>query len=110
MSEHTPAPWHYQERSDAYTHILRAGQNRYLGSFSQTSAPHSEANARRAVACVNAFHDPSGRTIATEDIAEGLFWRLYDFALILKACPPDYAMGEVVSELLRSLKIERPGE
>lgn len=36
-----------------------------------------EKNWDRTQACVNAFHSPT-RTIATEDIQEGDFWRLYD--------------------------------
>ena len=50
MTKHTPGPWWYQEKSDAYTHIIRAGESRYLGSFSQSDNPEVEANARLAAA------------------------------------------------------------
>ena len=41
----TPGPWRYQERSDAYTHIVRAGESYFVCQLSQTGK-QSEANAR----------------------------------------------------------------
>jgi hypothetical protein len=50
MSKHTPGPWHYQEKSDAYTHIIRGPNNEYVAGFSQHSNGRSEADARLAAA------------------------------------------------------------
>jgi beta-phosphoglucomutase-like phosphatase (HAD superfamily) len=46
MSKHTPGPWHYQEKSDAYTHIVRAGERRFITQLSQDTSGEAEANAR----------------------------------------------------------------
>lgn len=43
---HTPGPWHYQENSDPYTHIVRDSAERYIGGCSQDSGGNAEANAR----------------------------------------------------------------
>lgn len=72
-------------------------------------------------ACVNAFHDPAGRKIATEDIGEAVVWRLIN---ALRATTNDLntarlimdqgarnLAGEIVKEnrtLLSSLKIQEP--
>jgi hypothetical protein len=50
MSKYTPAPWHYQEKSDAYTHIVRDADNRYVCGCSQDSSGNAEANARLVAA------------------------------------------------------------
>ena len=44
----TPGPWFYQEKSDAYTHIIRPSANhgRIVVSFSQHSNGTSEKDAR----------------------------------------------------------------
>lgn len=47
---HTPGPWRYQERSDAYTHIVRAGENRFLCQLAQDTSGEAEANARMIAA------------------------------------------------------------
>ena len=44
--EHTKGPWHYQEESDAYTHIIRGAKGEFIGSASQGSKNNEEANAR----------------------------------------------------------------
>lgn len=31
----TPGPWHYQEESDAYTHIVRGPKNEHLVQLRQ---------------------------------------------------------------------------
>lgn len=55
MSEqHTPEPWHYQEESDAYTHIVRGNGHKYIVAAPQGSKSGQEADCRRIVACVNA--------------------------------------------------------
>jgi hypothetical protein len=45
VSGHTPGPWRYQENSDAYTHIVRAG-DRFLCQLAQDTSGEAEANAR----------------------------------------------------------------
>jgi hypothetical protein len=50
---HTEGLLHYQEESDAYTHIIRDEQERYVAGFSQHSNGRAEADARRFVACWN---------------------------------------------------------
>ena len=55
MSEHTPTPWRYQEKSDAYTHIVRSGE-RFIFQLSQNTNGESEATARFIVKAVNS-HD-----------------------------------------------------
>lgn len=41
-----PAPWHYQERSDAYTHIVRAADNQFVVQMPQDTSGIAEAEAR----------------------------------------------------------------
>jgi hypothetical protein len=50
-TKHTPGPWHYQERSDAYTHIVRNAEgDRIIVYAPQSTLPSAEANARLAAA------------------------------------------------------------
>jgi hypothetical protein len=51
---HTEGKLHYQEESDAYTHIARDVNGRIIFSTPQGSKGTDEANARRLVACWNA--------------------------------------------------------
>lgn len=46
MSGYTKGPWHYQENSDAYTHIVRGPNQEFIGSAPQGTKGHDEANAR----------------------------------------------------------------
>lgn len=46
MGKHTPGPWFYQERSDAYTHIVRGDGNRFITQLAQDTSGEAEANAR----------------------------------------------------------------
>jgi hypothetical protein len=46
VAQHTPGPWWYQEKSDAYTHIVRTGENRFLCQLAQDTSGEAEANAR----------------------------------------------------------------
>ncbi|MDT3468959.1 hypothetical protein [Stenotrophomonas maltophilia] len=46
MSKHTPGPWAYQEDSDAYTHIVRGPNNRFICQLAQVTSAEIEANAR----------------------------------------------------------------
>lgn len=41
----TQGEWHYQERSDAYTHIVRAG-DRFMCQLAQDPTGQAEANTR----------------------------------------------------------------
>lgn len=42
----TPGPWHYQEKADEYTHIIRAEDDMFICSCPQNSLKKSKANAR----------------------------------------------------------------
>jgi hypothetical protein len=42
----TPGPWRYQEESDAYTHIVRAGEHYFVCQLPQDTSGKAEANAR----------------------------------------------------------------
>jgi hypothetical protein len=44
--KHTPGPWLYQEKSDAYTHIVRGPSGQYVAGCGQCSHGECEANAR----------------------------------------------------------------
>ena len=48
MNPHTPTPgpWHYQEESDAYTHIVRGPKNVFICQLQQDTTGWAEANAR----------------------------------------------------------------
>lgn len=39
-------PWHYQEQSDAYTHIVRGPNHEYIGSAPQGTDGGAEATAK----------------------------------------------------------------
>lgn len=43
---HTPGPWSYQEKADAYTHIVRSPTNRLIVQLAQDTNGTAEANAR----------------------------------------------------------------
>lgn len=47
MAAGTQGPWWYQERSDAYTHIVRSGESRFLVQLGQDTSGVAESNARR---------------------------------------------------------------
>ncbi len=49
LTGHTSGPWRYQEKSDAYTHIVRAG-DQFLCQFAQGANGEPEANARLVAA------------------------------------------------------------
>ena len=53
MPTHTPGPWHYQEDSDAYTHIVRGPTGKIIASTAQNSSGEAEANARLIAAAPN---------------------------------------------------------
>jgi hypothetical protein len=78
MSKHTPTPW----KRDKYGHVVGADGNYVVVARIAISAgprdPIAEVTGDRAFACVNAFHSPDGREIATEKISEGLVWEMVD--------------------------------
>lgn len=45
-SKTTEGPWFYQEESDAYTHIVRAPNNRMVCQLSQDTSGRAESEAR----------------------------------------------------------------
>jgi hypothetical protein len=73
-AKHTPEPWNYQEKSDVYTHYIRAGENEYVcGCGAQDSTGKAERNARRIVQCVNAcagITDPAAHITGLENQLE----------------------------------------
>ena len=56
MNKHTPTPWSYQHKSDAYTHIIRGPNNRFICQFHQSTDDTTKANAAFIVRACNA-HD-----------------------------------------------------
>jgi hypothetical protein len=46
MSELTKERWHYQEESDAYTHIVRGPSNEHIVQLSQDTSGKAEGRAR----------------------------------------------------------------
>lgn len=52
----TPGPWRYQEKSDAYTHIVRTSHpERFLCQLAQDTSGEAEANARLIAAAPELF-------------------------------------------------------
>jgi hypothetical protein len=43
---HTPGPWHYQDESDAYTHIVRGPKGEFVVSAPQDTSGTAEADTR----------------------------------------------------------------
>jgi hypothetical protein len=66
----TPGPWRYQEDADAYTHIVRAGESRFMCQMTQETSGLAEANARLIAAApelyemVQAQHQVIDRLLA----------------------------------------------
>jgi hypothetical protein len=46
VSEHIQGPWHYQEESDAYTHIVRGPSGEHIVQLPQDTSGKAEARAR----------------------------------------------------------------
>lgn len=57
MTGWTPGPWRYQEKSDAYTHIVRTGSNGrgFLCQLLPDATGTSEANARLITAAPDMY-------------------------------------------------------
>jgi len=82
MSKHTPTPWQPQLHPPPQKPRIHGHHDTTLiceiGNAEDAFLVCDEwdANAARIVACVNAFHSPDGREIATEKISEGLVWEM----------------------------------
>lgn len=68
----TKGPLRYQEQSDVYTHIIRAGEREFVCQFPQDTSGKAEAIARLFVALVNAYD--SGNLTAAPGDAEPAAW------------------------------------
>lgn len=117
MSEHTPMlimmSWGSKYKAQTGDQGLTAFQTLANDRFDRDCIS-------RAVATWNAFHSPDGRTIATEDIGEGLFWQMRDalqdmtvrFEKCALAMGSDKEFVDIATEphraLLSSLKIQEP--
>lgn len=111
MVEHTPTPWKLGQTLDKHPCII--------STVTETRVrEEDEANTWRKISCVNAFHS-STRTIPTEQISEGLVWKLYDaLRAIAKALDAprnrfgkletDFAQGADLAGLLTQLKPDFP--
>jgi len=116
MIEHTPTPWEGEpENWMSVNDATGEWHHSLICQVNGKKRPEANANRERIIACVNAFHSPDGRTIATEDIAPGVVFRLHDTlnafmqrASVLNVLEDDER--EQARALLSSLKIERPGE
>ena len=51
----TLGPWAYQEKSDAYTHIVRAPENRFICQLRQDRSGIAEANAHLIAAAPDLY-------------------------------------------------------
>lgn len=74
MTGPTQGPWAYQEQSDAYTHIVRGPNNRFICQLDQTTSAETEANARLIAAAPDLLEalkrlNQYGHTQATWDFA-----------------------------------------
>lgn len=78
-----PTPWHYQENSDAYTHIVRAADNQFVCQMPQDTSGVAEGEARLIAAA------PAMRDLLTR-LAEncGTFTNNEISALCRAALPP----------------------
>jgi hypothetical protein len=95
----TPGPWEYQERSDAYTHIVRTPPSRFLCQLSQDTSGVTEANARLIASApsdiswlLSRLEDAERRVSETERDARRL-----DFleAMAMHATMNDFESGAV---------------
>lgn len=74
----TARPWAYQENTDAYTHILRGLEDKYILGGSRHSNGRVETDMRLAAEAVTAIE----QLLQLHDVAEGLL-RIVDLW-----CPP----------------------
>ncbi len=72
--KHTATPWEYQEESDAYTHIIRGPNDRFIVQFSQDTSGRPEADARFIVLAVNAFDQMREALELAREIAANYGW------------------------------------
>jgi len=91
MSKHTPTPWNascFVNRQSELWDACPANKLRDTWDVRTRDTDmavtgwgcveQSKETAARIVACVNAFHSPEGREIATENITEGLVWEMME--------------------------------
>lgn len=62
----------YQDKSDAYTHILRFDGERFICQFPQDSSGETEAVARRFAACWNAMLGITDPAATMKEVVEVL--------------------------------------
>lgn len=67
VARFTPGPWWYQEQSDAYTHIVRAGERRFITQLSQDRSGTAEANARLIAAAPELYAALLEMMVVAED-------------------------------------------
>lgn len=79
--KHTELPWHYQEDSDTYTHIIRdPSGSRIVAQFRQDTSGLPEANAAFIVKACNNHYT--------------LLEALKDLMPVLQQWEPDHSSGE----------------
>ena len=103
----TPTPWHYQEDSDAYTHIIRGPKNQFVASGPQDSSGRSEADLRFIVQCVNSERpaDPAGETKdATLKLSSGLFVQYEEYAKLEAQLAASQAECEKLTKTLVQIR------
>jgi hypothetical protein len=66
MSKHTPGPWAYQEKADAYTHIVRGPNDSFICQTPQGACGTCEANARLMAAAPDLLEALKGALLALE--------------------------------------------
>ena len=93
----TARPWHYQEESDAYTHIARGLNSRLLFSGPQNTSEQAEADIRLAVLAVNSYE-------AREALIADLVTALEHTANLLKF--EGYNDGVIDSVLIAAKKVQ----
>jgi hypothetical protein len=87
----TPGPWHYQERSDAYTHIVRGADATFICQLAQDTSGRAEADARLIAAAPDLLKE-AHRTVADAR------------ALISILEPHGVSLGAAVERLLRIIR------
>ncbi len=103
MADHTPTPWH----TSATKHYVRKHDGDWPAWNICEMNVNSNAfmgDAKRVVACVNAFHSNDGRELPTEAITPGLFWEMRD---LLALVPPEYFPADEARALLSKLEPQR---
>jgi hypothetical protein len=87
MSKHTPGPWAYQEDSDAYTHIVRGHNNRFICQLAQTTSAEIEANARLIAAAPELLEALSNFPSDADYSSSDEFWKATVHWWLTEAAP-----------------------